>query len=71
VTEPRDLQPGEVHLATLALPMSFDLVADIMRALDRVAKKHGMVGVLLCDGTNRLIGRPLPAGSPASSGADH
>jgi hypothetical protein len=54
----RGLAAEAVHLATLACPISLDLAADVLNALGKVAKKHGLVDpVILTDGSGRLIAR--------------
>jgi hypothetical protein len=56
--EGRPLERDEVHLATLALPMSLTLAADLMAAIGKVAKRHGLLEPsILTDGTNRLVAR--------------
>lgn len=53
-----ELAADEVHLATMAFPIAFDLAADVLNALGKVAKKHGLVDpVILTDGSGRLIAR--------------
>lgn len=55
------LEPDDVHLATLAFPIDFDLAADLLTAIGKVARKHGLVDpVILTDGSGRLVARKRP-----------
>ncbi len=54
----RGLAEDEVHLATMAFPITFDLAADMLKAIGEVAEDHGLVDpVILTDGSGRLVAR--------------